>query len=160
MIRPFRADDLPALIDITCRAFDGVSIDQNIESLYGPLNGVAWQERKASHIEADIAANPAGILVFETDGGRVVGYISCRVNPHTRIGQIPNFAVHPDHQARGIGRALAHAALAYLRNEGMTHVRIETLEQNRPCMAFYPKLGFREIARQIHYIMPLEPPTP
>jgi ribosomal protein S18 acetylase RimI-like enzyme len=38
----------------------------------------------------------------------------------------------------------------------MRYVRIETLEQNRRCAALYPKLGFREIARQVHYIRPLE----
>jgi len=159
MIRPYRPDDRDALIDITVRAFDGVSIDQNIEARYGVVHGVPWQERKARHIEFDIAANPAGILIFELDG-RVVGYITCRFDRHTLIGWIPNFAVAPDCQGQGIGKQLLAAAIDYLRSHGMGYVRIETLEQNRRCTALYPKLGFHELARQIHYILPLEGGAP
>ena len=155
MIRRYRADDLDALVAITRVAFDGVSIDQNIERLYGVINDVGWEERKASHVETDVAANPAGILVFENDG-EVAGYVSCRFHPRTRIGWIPNLAVHPDHQGKAIGRQLMEAAFDYLRGAGMQLVRIETLEQNERCCTWYPALGFREVARQIHYIRPLD----
>jgi len=154
MIRPYRSTDRDTLIQVTKLAFDGVSIDQNIEALYGVIHGVRWQERKGSHVEADIAANPSGIFVYEADGC-VVGYVSCRINAATAIGAIPNLAVHPAHQGAGIGRQLLNAALAYLRSTGMKFARIETLEQNARCVALYPKLGFTEVARQIHYIRPL-----
>lgn len=155
MIRTYRPGDRDALIDVTLRAFDGVSVDQNIEKLFGgPIHGVGWQQRKARHIDADIAANPHGIFVFDLDGA-AAGYITCRFDPTTRIGWIPNFAVHPDHQGCGIGRQLMEAALTYLRTLGMTCVRIETLEQNTRCTSFYPSIGFQEIAHQIHYIMRL-----
>ncbi len=159
MIRPFRLTDRDALVEITTLAFDGVSIDQNIEALHGVIGGVGWKERKASHVEADIMMNSAGILVFE-DEGRPVAYVSCRFDRRTRIGSIPNLAVHPDHQGQGIGRKLLDAAFAYLRGAGMKFVRIETLEQNRRCVALYPELGFREVARQIHYIKPLDDQAP
>ena len=154
MIRPYRASDYEAIAAVTTLAFDGVSIDQNIERRYGVIHGVPWQERKAAHIKADVAANPGGIFVYELDG-EVVGCVTCRFQPRTRIGSIPNLAVHPDHQGKGIGKQLLRAALDYLRALGMEFVRIETLEQNERCCAFYPKLGFEEVARQIHYIMPL-----
>ncbi|MBM4032872.1 MAG: GNAT family N-acetyltransferase [Planctomycetes bacterium] len=155
MIRPFRPSDRETLIQITTLAFDGVSIDQNIESLYGVVGGVGWQPRKASHIEADIQANPSGIFVFEHHGA-ILGFITCRPDRRTRIGAIPNLAVHPDHQGKGVGKQLIQAALNYLRAHGMHLVRIETLEQNRRCVALYPKMGFREVARQIHYVRPLD----
>jgi hypothetical protein len=37
----------------------------------------------------------------------------------------------------------------------MTVAKIETLEQNPIGRSLYPSLGFVEIARQIHYAMPL-----
>ncbi len=155
MIRPYRAADFDALVAITKLAFDGTSVDQNIEQRYGTVNGLGWEERKASHVEADVAANPSGILVYEADGA-VVGYVSCRYHPRTLIGSIPNLAVHPGHQGMGIGRQLMDAAFAYLRDRGMQYVRIETLEQNGRCCGWYPALGFHEVARQIHYIRPLD----
>lgn len=154
MIRPFRPDDRAALIAITRLAFDGVSVDQNIERLHGTINGVTWQERKGGHVEADLATDPGGILVWEEDG-EAVAYVSCRYHPRTLIGSIPNLAVHPAHQGHGIGRQLLEAALGHLRGLGMHYARIETLEQNERCRALYPRLGFQEVARQIHYIRPL-----
>ena len=159
MVRPYHSSDYGTLLEITTLAFDGVSIDQNIEKLYGLVNESDWKERKASHTKTDIAANPTGIFVYDIEG-EAAGFISCRFNPRTLIGSIPNFAVHPDHQGKGIGKQLMKAALTYLRTLGMKFVRIETLEQNTRCCALYPKLGFREIARQVHYVMPLDDDTP
>ncbi len=39
----------------------------------------------------------------------------------------------------------------------MVTAKIETLEQNATAASLFPKLGFREVARQIHYIKPLGP---
>ena len=153
-IRRFREEDRERLKEITREAFDGVSIDQNIERLFGVIAGMRWYERKWRDIDADCDANPEGVFVAEADG-EVVGYITTRIDRQTRIGRIMNFAVSPRHQRKGIGSKLLERALEYLREEGMEFVRIETLEQNEVCKRFYPKLGFREVARQIHYIMPL-----
>ena len=57
---------------------------------------------------------------------------------------------------RGIGRRLIEHALQHFRGAGLTHARIETLEQNPVGQKLYPSLGFREIARQIHYGMRLD----
>lgn len=154
-IRRFKEEDRGKLKEITREAFDGVSIDQNIERLFGVIAGMRWYERKWMDIDADCDANPEGVFVAEVDG-RVVGYITTRVDHRTRIGRIMNFAVSPPYQKMGIGSKLMSRALRYLRDEGMEFVRIETLEQNEVCRRLYPKLGFREVARQIHYIMPLK----
>jgi ribosomal protein S18 acetylase RimI-like enzyme len=47
------------------------------------------------------------------------------------------------------------AALDYLRSAGMTHAKIETLVSNERGQAFYPTVGFEEVARQIHYVCKL-----
>ncbi len=155
MIRPCQPSDRDAILDITVRAFDGVSIDQNIERRYGPIAGVGWQKRKRAHLEADLATEAAGVLVAEVEG-QVVGYVTTRTDARTRIGRIPNLAVDPEHQGQGLGRQLLEAALDHLREAGMTFARIETLEQNERCMALYPRLGFEEVARQVHFIRPLD----
>ena len=154
-IRPFRESDRERLREITAEAFDGVSIDQNIEHIFGPIAGRRWDERKARDIDNDCNSNPKGVFVAEVED-EVVGYITTRVDEETRIGRIVNFAVTPRYQGRGIGAKLMNEALKYLKESGMEFVRIETLEQNEICRKFYPKLGFREIARQIHYVMPLK----
>jgi ribosomal protein S18 acetylase RimI-like enzyme len=154
-IRVYRDTDRQTLKDITAICFDGVSIDQNIEKRFGRIAGKTWQWRKVRHIDADVEANPGGVFVAEEDG-RVIGYITTRVDHESGIGGIPNMAVLPECQGRGIGRALMECALAYFREQGMAYAKIETLDQNAVGSAFYPRMGFEEVARQIHYVMPLE----
>lgn len=155
MIRTYRPEDLEALKKITAICFAGVSIDRNIEVEFGPIGGRDWRWRKLRHIDADVAGDHArGVFVSEIDG-QVVGYITTRVDPQSKIGWIPNMAVLPEHQQQGLGRELMQKALDYLRQQGMECAKIETLEQNPVGSRFYPGMGFREVARQIHYVMHL-----
>ncbi len=154
-IRPYRERDRERLKEITIAAFPDASIDRLIEAAFGVLNGVDWAARKKQAIDADCDAHPAGILVAETEASQVVGYITTRLRPDSRLGWIPNLAVDPTCQGEGIGRQLMDAALDYLRSAGMTHVKIETLVSNERGQSFYPSVGFVEVARQIHYVRAL-----
>jgi ribosomal protein S18 acetylase RimI-like enzyme len=155
LIRPYQPADLESLRQITITCFDGTSVDQNIERLFGRLGDLDWGQKKALTIDADADANPEGIFVCELNDV-VVAYITSRINKDTATGWIPNMAVLPEHQKKGIGKALMSATLDYLESEGMELVRIETLVQNEVGPTFYPNTGFQEIARQIHYAMPLK----
>ena len=93
-------------------------------------------------------------FVCELDD-QVIGYVSTRVDPESKIGWIPNIAILPEYQSKGLGKQLMQTALAHLREQGMECAKIETLEQNPVGMQFYPAAGFQEVARQIHYIMRL-----
>ena len=52
-IRTYRPEDLPRICAITIEGFDGVSIDRNIESQFGPVGGRDWAARKARSVEFD-----------------------------------------------------------------------------------------------------------
>ncbi len=155
MIRPFRPHDLQRLKEITTICFDGVSIDRNIEDKFGSIGDQDWRFRKLRHIDADVAGdNARGVFVCEDDG-QVVGYITTRLDRDSRIGWIPNMAVDPKYQGRGLGRRMMEHALEFMRAEGMEAAKIETLEQNPVGSRFYPEVGFEEVGRQIHYLMRL-----
>ena len=154
MIRIYRESDRDSLMEITVTCFPKVSIDRNIEERFGTVGGKDWTWRKKRQIEADIETCPEGILVAEMDGN-VVGYITCRLDAGSKVGHISNMAVLPACQGRGLGKQLMQAALDNFREKGMELARIETLEQNEVGSHFYPKTGFVEVARQIHYAMPL-----
>ena len=154
-IRTYLPSDLEALRSLTEEAFQGVSIDQNIEEQFGTIAGHDWRWRKARHIDADVAANPEGVFVAE-ENGKVLGYITTRVDREAGIGQIPNLAVAATARNRGLGRQLIEFALAYFRSLGLTHAKIETLEQNPIGRHLYPACGFREVAKQTHFVMELK----
>jgi ribosomal protein S18 acetylase RimI-like enzyme len=59
-------------------------------------------------------------------------------------------------RGQGVGRRLIEHALSHFRAAGMTVAKIETLEQNTIGRHLYPSVGFVEVARQIHYAMPLQ----
>ena len=153
-IRPYRPDDLAAVCEVTVASFGGVSIDRNIERQFGPVGGRDWTARKAREVERDCAAQPDGIFVAEADGA-VVGYVTTRLDEFARIGRIPNLAVTESYRGRGVASDLIRHAVEWMRGRGMAMAKIETLEQNQRGQSLYPKLGFVEVARQIHYVMPL-----
>ena len=62
MIRPYQSSDLDVLKRITLEGFEGIAIDQNVETALGVLNGHDWRWRKARHVDEDVNANPAGGL--------------------------------------------------------------------------------------------------
>ena len=154
LIRPYEPADLPELKRITVAAFDGVSIDQGMERVFGQINGHDWRWRKARHIDDDAARDPRGIFVAESNG-RVIGYVTTWQDRDAGIGHIPNIAVDSEFQGHGLGRQLIEYAMEYFRASELTHAKIETLEQNARGQHLYASLGFREVARQIHLIAEL-----
>lgn len=154
-IRTFRESDRKELKTITAICFEGVSIDHAVEQRFGLVDGKDWIYRKVRHIDDDVQANADGIFVAEVNA-QIVGYITSRIDYDTKIGSIPNLGVLPEFRGKGIGRRLIETAVQYARNRGMDYVRIETLAQNPIGQYLYPSCGFQEIARQVHYIMPIE----
>jgi ribosomal protein S18 acetylase RimI-like enzyme len=158
VFRPYRETDRDILRDLTVAGFDGVSIDHNIDRLLGSVAGRDWRWRKAHHVDEDIA-RPGGELIVaeDTELNRPVGYVSMHLNPESLVGWIPNLVVDAALRNQGLGRKLLEQALERFRAAGMTVARIETLVQNPIGSHLYPSVGFQEVARQIHFAMPLKP---
>jgi len=153
-IRTCRAEDLDRIIAVTGEVFAPFSIDAKIEAMLGPAAGVRWLEIKADAIRSEIRANPAGCFVAET-GGEVVGYVTTTIHRAASRGVIANIAVSARAQRGGIGRMLLHKALDHFRSIGLAQAKIETLTCNPAGLHLYPSVGFREAARQVHYVMAL-----
>jgi ribosomal protein S18 acetylase RimI-like enzyme len=155
-IRPFREADRSIVRQLTIAAFEGVSIDHNIEVRLGAVAGRDWRWRKSRDVDRDIDGSDNELAVAEDDcSGAVVGYVTMHCDPETRIGWIHNLAVDTNTRGQGVGRRLIEHALSHFRAAGMTIAKIETLEQNSIGRHLYPSVGFVEVARQIHYAMPI-----
>jgi ribosomal protein S18 acetylase RimI-like enzyme len=150
IIRLYRTSDLEALKQLTIDSFAGVTLEQNVEQTLGILHGHDWRWRKARHIDEDVAANPSGIFVAESEG-RVVGFITTTLDHESGKGRIPNLAVAAEFRNHGLGRQLIEHALDYFRREGMVYAMIETMAQNAIGHHVYTGCGFIEVARQVHF---------
>jgi ribosomal protein S18 acetylase RimI-like enzyme len=149
-LRVYSPADLGPITKLTLESFGGVTIEENLEAALGNLNGHDWRWRKARHIDEDVAANPGGIFVAEAEG-RLVGYITTRIDRAAGKGRIPNLAVAADFRGRGLGHKLIERALEYFRAERLVYAVIETMAQNEVGQRLYPACGFVEIARQVHF---------
>jgi ribosomal protein S18 acetylase RimI-like enzyme len=159
-IRPYREADRDAVRELTVSGFEGVSIDHHIDRRLGLIAGRDWRWRKARDVDRDLDERGAALAVAEDEeSGAVVGYVTMQCDDETRIGWIHNMAVAVGVRSRGLGRRLLDHALAHFRAAGMTVAKIETLEQNPVGRHLYPSVGFVEVARQIHYAMPLTDQT-
>jgi ribosomal protein S18 acetylase RimI-like enzyme len=149
-IRVCAQSDLDELKRITVEAFEGLALDQRVEEKLGALNGRDWRWRKARDIEEDVLANPRGVFVAVEDG-RILGYISTRLDREAGKGRIPNLAAKADARGIGLGRRLIEHALEYFRQEGMAYAMIETMTYNEVGNYLYPACGFVEVGRQVHF---------
>jgi len=149
-IRLYRPDDLDQIKRLTVESFAGVTLEQNIEEKLGVLAQHDWRWRKARHIDEDVEANPSGIFVAEADG-KIVGYITTRIDRDAGKGRIPNLAVSSDWRNKGLGRQLMDRALDYFREQRLAYAVIETMAQNSTGDHLYKACGFVEVARQIHF---------
>ncbi len=155
-IRPYREEDREIIRELTVRAFEGVSIDHNIDERLGPIAGRDWRWRKARDVDRDIDNLGATLAVAVDDAtDAVIGYVTMQCDDQTLIGWIHNLVVSETARGRGLGRELIEHALGHFRSAGMTVAKIETLEQNPIGRHLYPSTGFIEVARQIHYALPL-----
>ena len=86
------------------------------------------------------------ILVAEVDG-QVVGYASLaqasRLPSHAHVLEINGLAVDPDHQGRGVGRALVEACLAGARQQGARKLTLRVLGFNARARRLYEACGFQ-----------------
>ena len=155
-IRHYDPSDEARVKELTINAFNGVSIEHNIENAWPDLLPVPWGERKWPMVAIDLTDHPEECFVVE-HAGEVIGYATTRINRRNSVGQIPDMAVDETFRGKGIGRKLLEHCLQYFRDQNLTLARIETLDQNPIGRHLYPDLGFEEVAQQIFYAMPLEP---
>jgi ribosomal protein S18 acetylase RimI-like enzyme len=161
LIRPYRPSDRRAVVDLTVSAFQGVSIDHGLDVQLGPVARRDWRWRKGRDIGLDIDMLGSELAVAEDEAtGALVGYVTMYFDQESRIGWIHNLAVDAGLRGQGLGRRLIEHALDRFRAGGMTVAKIETLEQNEIGRHLYPSLGFKEVARQIHYAMALAATEP
>lgn len=79
----------------------------------------------------------------------LIGYISCQILPPEM--EILNMAVRQDFRGRGLGRALAAAALEHGAAQGIDVCHLEVDETNLAAVHLYTALGFTPIGRRPDY---------
>jgi ribosomal protein S18 acetylase RimI-like enzyme len=141
-VRPAESGDLDALTEIW------TEITQHhapLDPLFTLRPGAAAQIRKL--LRAVLRDPDAATFVFEADGA-VVGMSCVRIDRappilrETRRAEITDLGVRRERRRRGVGLALAQAALDWVSSQGVDRVEVRVTRGNRAGQAFWRSLGF------------------
>lgn len=86
----------------------------------------------------------ASVLVFD-DAGEIAGYALTLFHAGTALARLYSFAVLPEKQGKGIGRALLEAAEREARQRRSVAIRLEIRRDNERAKALYQAARYREL---------------
>jgi ribosomal protein S18 acetylase RimI-like enzyme len=103
--------------------------------------------RRPGPMEADYEQRVAqGQVSVASEASEVIGLIVLVQEPDHLL--IENVAVAPEHQGKGVGRALLAFAEGVAREAGIQTLRLYTHAAMTENLALYPRLGYRETERR------------
>ena len=145
VIRRARRADLPrlgtlgALLVEAHHALDAqrfLAPTDRTPSGYASFLGTKLDDPDAALLVADHEGDAIGYAYAEVEG---YDYMSLRAP----AGALHDVIVDPAHRGRGVGRALAEAALAFLKSRSAPRVILSTAERNEAAQRLFAGMGFR-----------------
>lgn len=137
-VRPFRAADRQACLELADRLTEGVAAWRDPDAVLSAVRG--WV---AAAVEA--ADAPSQAMFVAERSGRVVGLVAVAERVHfsgeldAYVGEL---TVAADAEGHGVGRALMESAEAWARSRGRAHITLETGAENSRAREFYQRLGY------------------
>jgi ribosomal protein S18 acetylase RimI-like enzyme len=111
----------------------------------------AWRRRTLEHR----LHQPEFDLVAIDTEGKFVGF--CIGWGGQDAGQIEPLGVHPDHQGKGLGRALELTAFQAFQKAGIQKALVDHASTNREAISLSLKMGFKQTHRALRYFIEIEP---
>ncbi len=163
MVRSFRPEDLPVIMEIGRNAFrEGEQLNRQVygEELYELLPKEEIDEEIGDFIAKATKEHcerwPDMVYVYEEDG-KVVGYVVFYLHRETGVGEIGINALIPEYQGKGLAQQMYKAVLDRFRQKGMRYARVDTgLDLgSEPARKAYERAGFNIRSGEINYYMKL-----
>ncbi|HMD11171.1 MAG TPA: GNAT family N-acetyltransferase [Marmoricola sp.] len=91
-------------------------------------------------------------LVVEASDGSLAAFALSWYDGDGRVGELEPVGTHPDHQRRGLSRALVTAAVQRLFEHGARVVQVYSDQAEEAAEALYPSVGFERRATHQRYV--------
>ncbi len=145
-IQPFDSSHQAQVLELSLRAWAPVFAELKPavqDYVYEAFYPRGWQVRQTSDIEAFLEKEGDRVWVAIKEAA-VLGWVGIRLHPVDLMGEIYILAVDPEHQRRGIGKALIDFALERMRAAGMAIAMVETGDDpgHAASRATYERCGF------------------
>ena len=92
--------------------------------------------------------------VVEAPDGTFAAFTMCWLDRAAQLGYFEPVGTHPDHQRRGLGKAVNTHGLRLLQAAGARDAMVYSDSATAASNALYQSVGFREIARHRAYARP------
>jgi ribosomal protein S18 acetylase RimI-like enzyme len=90
-------------------------------------------------------------LVVEAPDGELAAFALGWLDPIGGVAEFEPVGTHPDHQRRGLARALLTAGLARFHAAGARVIQVYADAAETPAESLYPSIGFRRRAFHLRY---------
>ncbi|TDO54036.1 ribosomal protein S18 acetylase RimI-like enzyme [Kribbella sp. VKM Ac-2571] len=139
-IRRYEEADHSAVLALAPRLTEGVAPWRPPE---GVLSAVTGWVVEALHR----AGEPHRFVFVAEDGDDITGFVAGEQRAHWSGDQelyVGELVVSPQHEGRGVGRALMDAVTDHARQQGLRTITLDTGAANTNARTFYNRLGFEE----------------
>ncbi len=158
MIRTYKPEDLPAVMDIANRAWREIykmfreSYGDELFQIIVPDETTSKGKQVKSHCER----HPEWVFVCEEEAC-IVGFVTFSLDLNRNIGIIGNNGKDLDCGLKGIGQQMYKAVLEYFREHGMVYAKVGTgLDYaHAPARKAYKRAGFNLCHENVDYYMKL-----
>lgn len=107
--------------------------------------------RTVENVQASLALDPEGCFIAEEEDIR--GFVFSRV--WGKVGWLGTFAVHPDHQGKGLGQLLLNKAIGHLKGRKCGIIGLETMPESPYNVGLYTRFGFRPFFPTLTFVKSL-----
>jgi len=127
----------------TIRPVTGVEEAAAVAALHGAaFPGAGWTPELYRHVMESPGYDPGRELVAESADSELAAFAVTWYDQVNRTGLLEAVGTHPEHQQRGLGRAVVRYAAHHMATAGMEYAIVANFESNTASGALYRSAGF------------------